>query len=160
MKIGVMSDSHGSVERVKLALEIFDRNEASALIHCGDVGGIPVFDEWVGRDIRFVWGNTDVPDQATLAYLATVGLNAPKSIPLRLELGSKSIQVFHGHEPSFRTAVNNPTVDYIFHGHTHIARDERVGRCRIVNPGALQRAREYTVATVDLARDEVTFHRL
>ena len=160
MKIGVLSDSHGKAQRVKLAIEIFDREDASAVIHCGDVGGIPVFDELVGRNAHFVWGNTDVPDQATMAYLNSVGLPVPETVPLALEFAGKSFQVFHGHEPQFREALQNPTADYILHGHTHIARDERVGQCRVINPGALQRAREYTVATIDLERDEVTFHRL
>lgn len=160
MIIGVMSDSHGVVERVRRALEIMDREQATPIIHCGDVGGIPVLDELVGRDAHFVWGNTDVPDQATLAYLETTGLNAPSSVPLSLELAGKSILVFHGHEPEFARALKNPTADYILHGHTHIARDERILQCRVINPGALQRAREYTVATIDLDRDQVTFHRL
>lgn len=155
-----MSDSHGVVERVRRALEIFDHAQATTIIHCGDVGGIPVFDELVGRDAYFVWGNTDIPDQATRAYLKTAGLPVPTAVPVSLELGGKTIQVFHGHEPEFGRAVQAPTADYILHGHTHIARDERVLRCRVINPGALQRAREYTIATIDLEHDRVTFHRL
>ncbi len=155
-----MSDSHGVVQRVRDALAVLDRAQATTIIHCGDVGGIPVLDELVGRDAHFVWGNTDVIHPASLAYLETTGLTAPSRVPLCLELGGKSIQVFHGHEPEFAQALKNPTADYILHGHTHIARDERVLQCRVVNPGALQRAREYTVATIDLEQDEVTFHRL
>jgi len=160
MIIGVMSDSHGRAYQVKKAIEIFERENAATIIHCGDVGGIEVFDEMVGRDAHFVWGNTDYPDQATFAYLNSVELGAPNSVPLSLEFGGKSIQVFHGHEPEFNQALRTPTSDYILHGHTHIARDERIGSCRIINPGALHRAREYTVATIDLERDEVTFHRV
>jgi hypothetical protein len=160
MIIGVMSDSHGKSHQVKKAIEIFDRENATTIIHCGDIGGIDVFDEMVGRDAHFVWGNTDYPDQATFAYLNSVELAPPTAIPLRLELGGKSIEVFHGHEPEFNAALRSPQSDYILHGHTHIARDERIANCRIVNPGALHRAREYTVATIDLERDEVTFHRL
>ncbi|GJM24336.1 MAG: phosphodiesterase [Phycisphaerae bacterium] len=160
MIIGVMSDSHGKSRQVKKAIEIFDRENAATIIHCGDVGGIEVFDEMVGRDVHFVWGNTDYPDQATLAYLRTVELAPPATVPLRLELHGKSIEVFHGHEPEFNHALGSPASDYILHGHTHLARDERIGNCRIINPGALHRAREYTVATIDLERDEVTFHRI
>jgi predicted phosphodiesterase len=37
-------------------------------------------------------------------------------------------------------------VDFLLHGHTHEVRDERVGSTRIINPGALFRARRYTAA--------------
>ncbi len=160
MIIGVMSDSHGKAARVRTAVELLERAGAKTLIHCGDVGGIEVFDELVGRDVHFVWGNTDYPDQATIAYLDTVGIAPPTAIPRSLKLAGKTIQVFHGHEPEFNQAQRAPKSDYILHGHTHIARDERIGNCRIINPGALQRAREYTVATIDLERDEVTLHRV
>ena len=39
--------------------------------------------------------------------------------------------------------------DYLFQGHSHIREDRTVGRVRIVNPGALHRARPKTVALVD-----------
>ncbi|MCA9250334.1 MAG: metallophosphoesterase family protein, partial [Phycisphaerales bacterium] len=39
MIIGVMSDSHGRAHQVTKAIEIFDRQRAEAIIHCGDVGG-------------------------------------------------------------------------------------------------------------------------
>jgi predicted phosphodiesterase len=40
-------------------------------------------------------------------------------------------------------------VDYLLHGHSHEVRDERVGRTRIINPGALCRAARYTAAILD-----------
>ena len=48
------------------------------------------------------------------------------------------------------------------HGHTHVRRDERIGvgggkTVRVINPGALQRAREKSVAVLDTERDEVRF---
>ena len=75
-------------------------------------------------------------------------------------MSGKSIQVFHGHEPEFRRALRNPRADYILHGHTHVPRDERIGGARVINPGALHRARTYTVATLDLDRDALRFHEI
>jgi predicted phosphodiesterase len=46
------------------------------------------------------------------------------------------------------------------HGHTHVARDERLGPLRVINPGALQRAAVHTVATLDLRTDQVGFWRV
>jgi len=44
---------------------------------------------------------------------------------------------------------------YILFGHSHRPADLRVGRVRLINPGALDRARPHTVATLDLKRDLV-----
>ncbi|HRX86443.1 MAG TPA: metallophosphoesterase family protein [Phycisphaerae bacterium] len=160
MILGLLSDSHGRADRVRQALALLDERGAQTFIHCGDIGGVDVFEEFVGRDLRFVWGNCDVPTQAVNAYLQTVGLTAPAASPLELTLAGRTIQVFHGHEPQFRTALAHPNTDYILHGHTHAARDERVSRTRIINPGALQRAAAYTVATLNLADDVLEFHEL
>ncbi|RLS46748.1 MAG: metallophosphoesterase, partial [Planctomycetota bacterium] len=48
-------------------------------------------------------------------------------------------------------------VDYLLHGHTHVCRDERHGATRIINPGALHRASEFTVALLDTDSDELQF---
>ena len=37
-------------------------------------------------------------------------------------------------------------------------RDERIAGTRIINHGALHRAAEYSVATLDLASDTLAFH--
>ena len=157
MLIGILSDSHGHHALVRQALTLFDGLGVKHVIHCGDVGGKDVFDELVGRSCAFVWGNMDFPDDGLLSYLDTVDIPVPNSVPLRLTLASKSLVVFHGHEAGFGRAVASLDVDYILHGHTHVARDKRRGNTRIINPGALHRARPKTVATLDLETDHLTF---
>ena len=158
MLVGILSDSHGQHLVVRQALALFDKLGVSQIIHCGDVGGQGVFDELVGRRVSFVWGNMDSPDGGLLAYLETVGIAAPSKAPVRLELDGKTFAVFHGHERSFNRAVRTLEVDYILHGHTHIPRDEWVKGKRIINPGAVHHVRRKTVATLDTAGDELTFH--
>jgi hypothetical protein len=158
MLIGICSDTHGQVATMRRALVIFDRLGVERIIHCGDVGGEEVFDQLVGREVRFVWGNTDVVTAGLLAYLQTVGLPAPQGVPLVLEWAGRRIAVFHGHERGFSAAPQTMNVDYILHGHTHMRWDERIGSVRIINPGALHRARTKTVATLNLATDELTSH--
>lgn len=160
MLLGLMSDSHGRAMMVRNALTLFDSLGVDRIIHCGDVGGENVFDELVGRDVAFVWGNTDDPHGGIETYLRTVGIPPPQAPPLRLDCVNKRIAVFHGHEPGFASAVRHLDVDYLFHGHTHQCRDEHVGGKRIINPGALHRASPKTVATLDLVTDHVTFHEI
>ncbi len=157
MLIGILSDNHDHPKRVARALALLDALGAEAFFHCGDLGGQRVLDQFVGRRLWFVWGNTDDPPPGVEAFLRTVGLPLPVA-PLRVELAGKRIILCHGHEPEFARVVLAPDADYLFHGHTHVRDDRRVGRCRIINPGALHRADPRTVATLDLATDDLRFH--
>ncbi|HUU85734.1 MAG TPA: YfcE family phosphodiesterase [Phycisphaerae bacterium] len=160
MLLGICSDTHNHPGMMRRALGVFDKLGVERIVHCGDVGGQAVFDELVGRDVRFVWGNTDFPGPGLRAYLETVDLTPPASVPLMLEWADRQMAVFHGHEPGFASAPQTLEVDYIFCGHTHYPQDERVGHVRVINPGALHRARPRTVATLDLITDELTFHEV
>lgn len=160
MLVGILSDSHGHFRRVASAVALFERHGAGHIIHCGDVGGTSVFDEFIGRPFTFVWGNTDQAERGLLAYLESTGIAVPEAVPTRIELDGKRFAVFHGHERAFGADPTRLGVDYILHGHTHAQRDERIGPVRIINPGALVRARAHTVATLDTATDELIFHRI
>lgn len=159
MLIGILSDTHGRHLEARRAMELFESAGVAHIIHCGDVCGLDVFDQFVGQPFSFVWGNCDFDDGSTLAYLKTVGLKPPDGVPLRLSLGGKSFAVFHGHEPAFVRA-ELLGVDYVLHGHSHVARDERVGGVRFINPGALYRASRKTVATLDTTSDKLQFHEI
>ena len=145
---------------VRKAMALFDDFDVGHVIHCGDVGGVKVFDEVVGRPFTFVWGNTDYESPDLLGYLEGARLSIPSGIPTTLNLDGKSFAVFHGHERGFAEAVESLDVDYILHGHTHIAADEVFNGKRIINPGALHRARRKTVATLDTETDAVVFHEI
>jgi len=159
MRIAICSDTHGRVQALRQALHVFDQAGAERIIHCGDVGDEAVFDELVGRHLRFVWGNTDAATGGLRAYLHSLGIPPPEAVPLMLEWAGRRIAVFHGHEPEFALA-DRLDVDYVLHGHTHVPRDDRVGGVRFINPGALHRARPRTVATLDLVTDHLTFHEI
>jgi predicted phosphodiesterase len=83
------------------------------------------------------------------ASLETLVRGSPLAAANPAERGSET-----GAPPQQSPAV---ACDYILFGHAHRASDVRVGRVRLVNPGALHRARPATVATLDLKRDDVKF---
>lgn len=160
MLVGILSDSHGRHLAVRQAVAVFDKLGVSHLIHCGDVGSSEVFDEMIGRPFTFVWGNTDVPYDGLLTHAQSLNLPIPQEVPVLLELDGKSFAVFHGHEPCFSAALQSLEVDYLLHGHTHIACDEMLHGKRIINPGALHRAARKTVATLDTKSDQLMFHQI
>ena len=168
MILGILSDTHGQRLRTATAIRLLQQVGAEAFVHCGDVGGAGVLTELVGLQIWLVSGNSDGPDSSLERYTESVGLTVAREVPLRLELGGRSIVVFHGHEAQFahfcsrmlESGGRGPEMgkwDYVLHGHTHVPRDQRIGSVRIINPGALHRAPSYTVATLDLSSDTLKF---
>ncbi len=157
MILGILSDTHGQHERAARALTVLKAAGAQAFVHCGDVGGEDVFSQFAGERFWFVWGNCDQASAPLVAFVHSLGLPPPEDVPVRIELEGRHIAVFHGHEPEM-LRFQSAGVDYVLHGHSHVRRDERIGGTRFINPGALHRAREYTVATLDLAADRLLFH--
>lgn len=170
--LGVLSDTHGRVERARAALRLLDRLGAECFVHCGDVGSDAVLDELFARQCRFVWGNSDEDESGLHAYAKALGI-APPAAPLWIEHAGWRIAVYHGHELAFARlarAASDLNVDaferaadganIVLFGHTHVPADQRLGRSRLVNPGALHRARVYTVATIDLQLGSVEHWRV
>lgn len=168
MILGILSDTHGQQLRTAKALRLLQHLGAQALVHCGDIGGHAVLGELIGMPGWVVPGNTDLPDAALERYAESLGLTLARDVPLRIRLNGCAVAVFHGHEPAFEELVEEVAetgalpdgfgpCDYVFHGHTHVASDHRLGPVRIINPGALHRAGTYTVATLDLQSDDLRF---
>jgi putative phosphoesterase len=151
-----MSDSHGRAGRVRRALAVLDTCGAELFVHCGDIGGLEVLEEFTGRRCWFVWGNMDRPRPVWRAELAELNLPWPDG-QCTIELDGKRIAVFHGHEPGFREALEGGEYDYVLFGHSHRPAEARNGRTRIINPGALHRASVHTVALLDIKTDELEF---
>jgi hypothetical protein len=58
----------------------------------------------------------------------------------------------HGDDKSLLHEVEaSGQFDYLFHGHTHVAAERRTGPTRIINPGALHRAKPKTFVVLDPA---------
>ena len=156
MRLGILSDSHDRLERTLRALEILKVAGAETLVHCGDLTGPEIVQACGCLPCAYVFGNNDYRQkELRLAIEATGGQNLERGGIL--SLGSKRIVVTHGHlNGEFRRLLGE-SPDYLLFGHTHIPYDVREGSVRRINPGALHRAPEYTVAILDLERDVVEF---
>lgn len=157
MILGILSDTHGRSDAATRAIELLLAAGAEYLIHCGDVGGEGVLDTLSTLPAAFVFGNNDYEHRDLTEYARAIGVTC-LGIDGTVTLGGKTIAVTHGDVPrliSRYTAVD-ANVDYLLTGHSHVPHDRRVGRVRWINPGALYRATTKTVATLDLAADELT----
>ena len=157
MLIGILSDTHDRVDAMAAAMDLLRRSGAGFFIHCGDVGSERVIDHLAGVPAAFVFGNTDW-DRATLTRYAQKLQVACYGSFADLELGGKRVAVIHGDDFKLKQRLlAEQRHDYLLQGHTHVRADERVGKVRLINPGALHRAREKTVALLDTATDRLTF---
>ncbi|MBP3953954.1 metallophosphoesterase family protein [Gemmata sp. G18] len=157
MRLGILSDTHDELERTRHAIELLRAAGAEALIHCGDlvspalVAALRVLPSW------FVFGNHDsdmVPHlERAAAELGVTCLGWGGVV----ELDGKRIGVAHGHMSADVRRVLAAQPDYFLSGHSHIASDVVSGSVRRVNPGALHRADEFTVALLEVGSGELRF---
>jgi hypothetical protein len=148
MNIGILSDTHDQLPAMKAAIRMLRDHGAEFYIHCGDVGGEQIIDQLAGFPAAFVWGNNDW-DRATLErYAVSVGVSCHASMA-DLNLDGKRVAVIHGDDFQLqKKLVTGQEYDYLLQGHTHVRQDERVGKTRLINPGALYRAREKSVPAI------------
>ena len=158
--IGVLSDTHNNIANLRAALEIFEQRGVSTLIHCGDVTALATL-EWLAEfRVIYVYGNGDYSAGEMREMLLRYDPQNYGGPIFGGELHGARIAAAHGHLPgSVEDLARSGEYDYVFHGHTHHRRDERIGRARVINPGALGglHRQERSVCLVDLAAGQVEF---
>jgi putative phosphoesterase len=149
MRLGVVSDSHNNVPHVQAAVAVLQQEQVDVVVHCGDVGGPEVVELFAAWPTHFVAGNCD-----SAVQLRTIVERSQLTYhPLRaeLELAGRKIAVLHSHVlGSMAAAIESNQFDLICYGHTHRPEFHREGTALVLNPGALHRATEYSLAIVEL----------
>jgi putative phosphoesterase len=157
MRLGILSDTHDRVDRTRRAVELLRAEGADGLIHCGDLTGPTVVAACAVLPCHFVFGNNDA-DNVPGLRLAMVEAGA---VCLgwggETTLAGKRVAVVHGHLHTDVRRLLAARPDYLLSGHSHIPGDHCDGPTRRINPGALHRADQCTVALLDLETDEVRF---
>jgi uncharacterized protein len=156
--VGILSDTHGAGEAASAAVSLLLSKGARHLLHCGDVGAQSVLDALAGDvPASFVWGNNDWDRAALGRYASTLNVQCLDAYG-ELVLDDKRFAVTHGDDARLvRRILEQQEHDYLLVGHSHVKEDRRVGRVRVINPGALYRAAEKTVALLDTAGDKLRF---
>ena len=159
MRIGIISDTHDDLHTLDHALAILKAEGIDVLLHCGDLctpatlEALATFDVWVAR------GNMDRHRDLAVTARRTIG-SERFAERHRLTLDGRSAVLLHGHrQEELSGVISAGRYAYVFHGHTHRRRDQRVGPTRIINPGAVGgiRWQRRSFAILDTAGDEVDF---
>lgn len=134
MKIGVMSDSHGSKEAILRAVKV--TGDVAVWIHAGDYDSdTDLLAKASGVKVISVAGNCD-------------GFHATSPQEEFLELCGKRIWICHGHQYDVKSSTrelvwmaNEYGADVAIYGHTHIPDLRKVEKLLVLNPGSVARPR-------------------
>lgn len=125
MKIAIISDTHDNMANLGKAIGWFHREGITLVLHCGDICTQRTMDWATAQfqgEMKFVKGNGDY------------SLDVPEK--LEASVAGKRIGAVHFPDAA-RKMAESGKYDVVFHGHTHMPWEEKIGDCRVVNPGEL-----------------------
>ena len=157
MRLGVLSDTHNQLPRLRRAIQLLRAEGAEALVHCGDLTGPEVVAACAELPCYFAFGNHDADMVGELRQAIAQAGGVCLAWGGEVTLAGKRVAVTHGHMRVDVRRLLAARPDYLLSGHSHIRQDWREGPTRRINPGALHEADEHTVALVDLLTDVVRF---
>ncbi|MFO0812290.1 MAG: YfcE family phosphodiesterase [Gemmatales bacterium] len=154
MLLGIISDTHDHAKRTARAIKLFTQAGVEAVVHCGDICEPNILSLFEGTPTSYVLGNNDYEPElqafakksSEMSYLGEGGI---------ITLAGKKIAVTHGHLHRITRELLGQQPDYLLSGHTHVAVHEMVRGVTCINPGALHRAPEYSVALLNLATNDL-----
>lgn len=156
MKIGLISDSHDHLTRIRAAVDIFNRENVELVLHCGDF--IAPFAVRPFADLK-------------MKIIACYGNNDGEKIHLQHTFENLNIEVhqrnhsiswqdkyiFMMHEPDFPDIfAASGKFDLVVYGHTHKSDIHKVNDVLVVNPGEAcgWLTGTATIALVDLNQNQ------
>ena len=154
MKIAILSDTHSRTATIERALTLIAERGIQLIIHCGDLEDGDAVRRFPAHT-HFVFGNCDFDRQGIRRAIEEIGARLHEPFGY-LEIAGKNLGFVHGdNNRLLNDLIASEAFDYVFHGHTHVARDERIGPTRIINPGALHRARPKSIVILDVESSEM-----
>jgi len=149
MQIAVISDTHSRTPYVNAALAIMAERRVECILHCGDIQDGATARLFPAHT-HFVFGNTDHDHNDIEQAVRDIGATLHGAWG-QLEIAGRSLAFVHGDNSQLLHDLEYAdTFDFLFHGHTHIAKEHRTGKTRVINPGALQRVAVRTFLLLDL----------
>lgn len=136
MKIAVIADTHDNLANLKKIIGWLNKEKIKILLHCGDVCAPATLKEIADNfkgEIHLAFGNVD-GDRFKMGEMA-----AEKRVKIYGELGKIKVggkKIAFCHLPDFAKGLAaTGKYDIVFYGHSHKPWEEKVGQCRLVNPG-------------------------
>ncbi|MCM8757772.1 MAG: metallophosphoesterase [Candidatus Omnitrophica bacterium] len=130
MLLGIISDSHDNLSKIRRAVKLFNRKKVEFVLHLGDF--VAPFSVRVLKELKCPWhgifGNNDGEKEGLLK----ISEGKIKSSPLRIELNKRRITLVH----DINTInLSEEKSDIIRFGHTHRTQMEKKDSFLLFNPG-------------------------
>ena len=139
MKIAIISDTHGNVTNFKKAIKWIQKENIQLILHCGDIGDPESLkdslEDFKG-EIFGVFGNMDADYKILIGEYNKISRVKISEKKLEIKIENKNIVITHKPDDA-RKLAETQKFDLVFYGHTHRPWEERVGNCRLINPGEL-----------------------
>jgi uncharacterized protein len=163
MLIAIISDTHDNLNAIQLVQDFCARAEIETLIHCGDLTDPGLVSYLDGVKVIYSTGNMDSSSERIRQALQALNpQNWAGSIYSGSVFGSQVACVHGNVHGQVEALAHSQKYDYVFHGHTHKRRDERFGKTRVINPGALggKNSSPGSFCTLDLKTGNNSFYRV
>jgi putative phosphoesterase len=155
--IGIISDTHDNVPNVIKAAERFKKENVEFVVHCGDVICPLTITFLAGLKVKVVRGNCDGEIEGLKKKIESIDGEYLGEMA-EIEHKGKLIGVYHGTDRQrLEGMINSQKYDYILTGHVHKASDEKIGKTRILNPGAHYYKCENKIVLLDAEMDTAEF---
>lgn len=139
MKFAIVSDTHGNVANFKKVAQFLNKESIELILHCGDIGDPQSLQEslegFTGR-LFGVFGNMDADYKILIDEYNKIPRVKVFENTFEKEIDGKKIGIVHFPDIA-RKMAESGKYDLVFYGHTHKPWEQKIGTCRLVNPGEL-----------------------
>ena len=137
MRLGLISDTHDNIPKIREAIRRLNEHEVDLVLHAGDY--ISPFTAKPYADLKAkmigVYGNNCAEREKLREVYATVGKEIVGNFA-EVEAGGRRIALLHGHDNALlNSIIAHGGYDAVVHGHDHKAKTKKRGTTLDVNPG-------------------------
>lgn len=148
MKIGIVSDSHDHIPNIKRAVEHFNKQGISMILHAGDYCSPFTIPFFKGMELTGVFGNNDGDHYRILQKFGEINGDMRGEFA-DLEFYNRRIALYHGTQQGITDSlVLSETYDLVITGHTHQPHVTIKGNTTWLNPGSLHGFDDFGTAAV------------
>ncbi len=156
--LGLIADTHNENELTRHAVTIFRNLDIRTVLHAGDVIRTDILNLFDGMQLYLAFGNGDDP-QLLVPRCQRLGFPTPAYQHYIVHQNS-AIFLFHGYAeqvPKYRDVCCDQNVSIIIKGHTHLRENFHKNHVWVINPGALHRTEDPTIAILDTAQRQLEY---
>lgn len=148
MKLGLIADTHDYVDGIRRAIQLFQVERVDRIFHLGDLCQPETAWEFIGIPTSYILGNNETELVSLRRAFQATGIEYLGEQAV-LQVDGKTLCLYHGtRDSTVDRLIQSQEYDYLFKGHSHTLEDYTVGRTRVINPGAVYRAKPRTLATL------------